>query len=79
MRLALAKQFYMIRMQLELALSYQIAAPGADFVFNVHAAQTPRQRIVAERFEVSQSAQPEVFDEAATGIVMPGCEPRRGR
>lgn len=57
----------MIRMQLELALSYQVAAPGCDFIFNLHAARTPRQRVVAEQFLISQSAEPEVFDEAATG------------
>lgn len=57
----------MIRMQLELALSYQVESPGADFIFNLHAAQTPRQRIVEEQFQVSQSAQAQVFDEASTG------------
>ncbi len=57
----------MIRMQLELALSYQVAAPGADFIFNLHAAQTPRQRIVVEQFEVNQAIRPEVFDEPVTG------------
>ena len=54
-------------MQLELALSYHVAPPGCDFIFNLHAAQTSRQRVVSEEFVVSQFARPEVFDEPATG------------
>ncbi len=57
----------MIRMQLELALSYQVTAPGGDFIFNLHAAQTPRQQVVSEQLTISQSANLEEFHEAATG------------
>lgn len=57
----------MIRMQLELTLGYQVDASGADFIFNVHAAKTPRQTIVTEQFEVNQSTQIQMFDEPVTG------------
>ena len=35
----------MIRIEFQLELHYEIDAQGADFVFNVHAAQTPRQTV----------------------------------
>ncbi len=54
-------------MQLELALSYQVSPPGCDFVFNLHAARTPRQRVLAEQLWLSQPATPEAFEEAGTG------------
>ena len=37
------------RIELQVDLNYEVGAPGADFVFNVHAAHTPSQRLSAER------------------------------
>jgi len=37
------------RIELQVDLSYEVAPPGADFVFNVHAARTPSQRLSGER------------------------------
>ncbi|WP_291524361.1 hypothetical protein [Acidithiobacillus sp.] len=34
----------MIRLRLSLALSYEVNAPGSDFIFNIHAAHTNRQK-----------------------------------
>jgi hypothetical protein len=44
----------MIRLRLALELDYEIAAPGCDFVFNVHAAHTDRQLVVEEALTLSQ-------------------------
>ncbi|WP_366110211.1 hypothetical protein [Acidithiobacillus sp.] len=38
----------MIRLRLSLALSYEVNAPGSDFIFNIHAAHTNRQKVVDE-------------------------------
>ena len=44
----------MIRLQLTLDLNYDIAQPGSDFIFNIHAAHTERQRVLSEQLSVSQ-------------------------
>ena len=56
----------MIRLRLALELDYDIAEPGCDFIFNVHAAHTDRQRVVDECLELSQDVQPRVETEPAT-------------
>jgi len=57
----------MIRIELQLDLTYEIDACGADFVFNVHAAHTPRQTIVAERCTLSQSIDHQMHPDPVTG------------
>ncbi len=57
----------MIRLQLDLQLNYTIAAPGCDFIFNIHAALTPCQIVTGERLTLSQPVAPEMFSDAATG------------
>lgn len=44
----------MTRLRLSIALDYDVAAPGCDFVFNIHAAQTDRQRVTDEALRLSQ-------------------------
>lgn len=44
----------MIRLKLALELDYDIGESGCDFVFNIHAAHTDRQRVVEERLALSQ-------------------------
>ena len=56
----------MIRLRLELELDYDIAEPGCDFIFNIHAAHTERQRVVEECLKLSQEVQPRVETEPAT-------------
>jgi transglutaminase-like putative cysteine protease len=56
----------MIRLQLALELDYEIAPPGCDFIFNIHAARTDRQRVVQERLTLSQDVQPRVETDPAT-------------
>lgn len=54
-------------MQLKLTLNYQVDPHGADFIFNLHAAHTARQRVSDEQFLLTPSASCAVFEEAATG------------
>lgn len=44
----------MIRIDLQVELSYYVGQYGADFVFNIHAAHTANQRIIAESLSLSQ-------------------------
>ena len=44
----------MVRLQFAIDLHYQIDFPGADFLFNIHAAQTASQVLIGETLEVSQ-------------------------
>ena len=57
----------MVRLELELTLAYEIRDPnGADFVFNIHAAQTPQQSVEHERLVLSQPITPEVLTDPST-------------
>jgi transglutaminase-like putative cysteine protease len=61
------RQWQMVRLELALTLSYEIRDPrGADFVFNIHAAQTPQQCVRDERLALSQPIVPEIQADAAT-------------
>ena len=58
----------MIRLELQLELAYEIQdSDGADFVFNIHAAQTPHQRVEGERLRLNQDVTAEVAADPATG------------
>ncbi len=57
----------MIRIELQLALNYQIDAQGADFVFNIHAAQTASQQVSFENLWVSQPVQTHIHTDAFSG------------
>ncbi|HEX9719819.1 MAG TPA: transglutaminase family protein, partial [Ramlibacter sp.] len=57
----------MIRLELQLELAYEIRdSDGADFVFNIQAAQTPHQTVEDERLVVNQAVTPEVATDPAT-------------
>lgn len=57
----------MIRLQYQVELAYDIRSPaGADFIFNVHAAQTPQQTVAEEELVLSQSVVPDVATDPAT-------------
>lgn len=45
----------MVRLQFSVELNYDIAPPGGDFIFNIHAARTPQQTVVQENLRVSQA------------------------
>ena len=57
----------MIRLRLALELGYEIFDPGCDFVFNIHAAHTARQRVVDESLTSSQNVASRVETDPATG------------
>lgn len=57
----------MIRIELQVALRYEIDAHGADFIFNIHAAQSDSQKVSGEWLLVSQPVVMQVHTEPATG------------
>jgi len=57
----------MIRIELQVDLSYEIDEHGADFVLNIHAAHTPSQIISAENLVLSQAIVPQMHTDPATG------------
>lgn len=57
----------MIRLELHVELNYEIDQYGADFVFNVHAAQTRSQVIAAEKLALSQPIDPQMYTDPVTG------------
>ncbi len=57
----------MIRIDLRVELNYEVDAPGADFIFNVQAARTPRQTIVAEGLMLNQAVAQRIHTDQASG------------
>ena len=57
----------MIRIELQIDLQYEIDGAGADFVFNIHAAQTPSQLVSAENLTLSQSIPSRMYTTPITG------------
>ena len=55
-----------VRLQFSIALNYQIAAPGCDFIFNLHAALTRQQVVKEEKLFISQALAPDMFTDPAT-------------
>ena len=56
-----------VRIQLQIDLEYEIDAYGADFVFNIHAAQTPAQAVRSERLVINQPVEHYVHKDPVTG------------
>lgn len=57
----------MIRIELQIDLRYEVGDPGADFVFNVHAARTAHQSVVAEQLRLEPDLPTQMHTEPATG------------
>ncbi|MED5619925.1 transglutaminase-like domain-containing protein [Ideonella sp. BN130291] len=57
----------MVRIEMQVGLSYEVGEHGADFVLNLHAAQTPCQTVTHERLVISQPIEPRVHTDPATG------------
>lgn len=57
----------MIRLTFAIELGYEIADAPADFIFNVHAAHTPRQAVLAEAVRVSQPVATFLHADAVSG------------
>lgn len=47
-----------LRLKFSIELNYDIDPPGCDFIFNIHAAQTPHQIVVSESLLTGQYASP---------------------
>jgi hypothetical protein len=56
-----------IRIELEVELSYEIDERGADFVFNIHAAHRRSQILSTEHLTLSRSAIPKLHTDPVTG------------
>ena len=56
----------MVRLEFSTELSYDVGAPGADFIFNVQAAHTPRQVVVTESLQLSQNVPSSEYTDPAT-------------
>jgi hypothetical protein len=56
----------MIRIELQVDLTYDIDAHGADFVFNIHAAHTPSQVVSGEHLSLSQAIVPQIHTDPTT-------------
>jgi len=56
----------MIRLRLSIELDYEISEPGCDFIFNIHAAHTARQRVVDELLTLSQNVPSRLETDPAT-------------
>lgn len=57
----------MVRLKFAIALNYEIVDRPSDFIFNIHAAETPCQSVVAENLVVSQPVAVSLFTDPAHG------------
>jgi hypothetical protein len=57
----------MVRLVFSVELKYEVAPPGCDFIFNIHAAHTRQQRVVTEMMELGQFLLPQVHTDSSTG------------
>ncbi len=56
----------MVRIELSIDLLYDIGAPGADFVFNIHGAHTRSQMVHTEQLRISQAVETQVYTDPVT-------------
>ena len=56
----------MVRLEFSTELGYDIAPPGADFIFNIQAARTARQTVVSESLHLNQDVATSHYIDPAT-------------
>ena len=56
----------MVRIQFAISLNYTLNFPAADFVFNIHAAQTARQHLVSESLVINPPLAPKIETDTQT-------------
>jgi len=56
----------MVRLKFSIELNYEITQPGCDFIFSIHAAQTPHQIVVTESLGISQPLQTNLYTDPVT-------------
>ena len=57
----------MVRLKFDIELRYEILGKDSDFIFNIHAAQTPHQSIVSEQLFLSQPVTPLIYTDPNFG------------
>ncbi|MEK6592466.1 MAG: transglutaminase family protein [Pseudomonadota bacterium] len=57
----------MIRLKFSIALKYEVADYASDFIFNIHAAQTHCQSVIAEQLHLNQPIVPVVYTDPTYG------------
>lgn len=57
----------MVRLVFSVELKYDVAPPGCDFIFNIHAAHTACQTVAAENLQLSQPILPQIHTDPASG------------
>lgn len=60
-RSRVALEIPVVRIELSVDLQYEVAPPGADFIFNIHGAHTRCQVIRSEQLDISQPLLPQIF------------------
>ena len=56
----------MLMLELSTQLGYEVLDAGCDFIFNIHAAHTPRQTVVHESLQLSQNLPVSFYTDPAT-------------
>ena len=56
----------MIRLKFSIELHYEITPPSSDFIFSIHAAQTPHQIVIAESLAISQPLLTNLYTDPVT-------------
>jgi hypothetical protein len=56
----------MVRLKFSIELGYEIAPPGCDFIFSIHAAQTQHQTVVTESLAISQPLLSNLYTDPVT-------------
>ncbi|MGI4847562.1 MAG: transglutaminase-like domain-containing protein [Janthinobacterium lividum] len=57
----------MVRLKFSIELGYYIYDDAADFIFNIHAAETRRQKVLSEKLTTSQNLATEVYTDPTYG------------
>lgn len=68
----------MIKMQLAISLKYEVLDPRADFILNLHAAQTANQSVMDEHLQFSQPLQYELYEDTFYGTRYVRCQAEAG-
>jgi len=57
----------MVKLEFSIELNYKINDDKSDFIFNIHAANTPKQSIISEKLELSQDVETRIHVDSSTG------------
>ena len=57
----------MVRLKFSIALTYEVGQQASDFIFNLHAAHTRNQKVVAENLTISQALNPDFLIDEVLG------------